>query len=102
MKIPKRITVGGMEYDVRRPQQMKQPHSRGQLVRHSPEGHFLDVAVQENIKGRTLTEKEVTHTFWHEGLHAALHSMDHKLATNEAFVDALAKRLTQIIYSAKF
>lgn len=102
MKLPKSIKVSGMEYAVRRPQQMRQPHSRGQVIRFGYGGHFLDVAVQDNTNGRNLTEKEVTHTFWHEALHAALHSMGHKLCADEVFVDALAKRLTQIIYSAKF
>ena len=43
-----------------------------------------------------------TQTFWHEVVHAILFDMgQHTLNHDERFVDGFAKRLTQVVYTAR-
>lgn len=44
----------------------------------------------------------VTETFWHEALHTILHDMRHKLNHDEQFVTGVAKRIAQIVHTARF
>lgn len=41
------------------------------------------------------------HTCWHEITHAILHAMNHKLYSNEAFVDQMGGLIAQILDSAE-
>jgi hypothetical protein len=99
MIIPRTFRVGTRLYKVQRPARMRTPHSRGAT-------HFtaqiVDIAQESNVDGKKLSAAEVTHTFWHEALHVMLGDMGNRLTYDEAFVDALAKRLTQVIYTARF
>jgi hypothetical protein len=99
MKIPKSFKVGKVKFIVNRPDMLMTFHARGYF--HSAEKQ-IGIAKLDNTNGRKLTEKEVTHTFWHEAVHAMLHDMQSKLTYDEVFVDALAKRMTEVIYTAKF
>ena len=48
------------------------------------------------------TKPRMEETFWHEATHAILHSMDHPLRSDEAFVEGFSTRLYQLIRTAKF
>jgi hypothetical protein len=49
------------------------------------------------ITGRKLSQEEQRTAFWHEVVHGILKDMGSKLESNEAFVENIASRLTQII-----
>lgn len=52
--------------------------------------------------GKKSTPRSQAHTFWHEVTHAILKDMRSKLEANEAFVDRFARRLNDVIHTAKF
>lgn len=61
----------------------------------------LQVATHDRA-GLPREPAAVTETFWHEAMHAILHDMDHRLNHDEQFVTGVAKRLTQIVNTARF
>lgn len=52
--------------------------------------------------GKPRPSKDIAETFWHEVTHAILRDMDHPEWADEHFVTAFSKRLTQVIYTARF
>jgi hypothetical protein len=51
---------------------------------------------------RRRSAKAKMATFWHEVVHGILHDMGSRKERDEAFVDGIAKRIAQVIHSAKF
>ena len=99
MKIPSTFKVGKRHYKVvRTPTLARQAYG---CIHFTP-GIVL-LATHDGRHPRKDTGKNgINHTFWHEVTHAILHDMGHKLTYDEAFVDAVAQRLNQIIETAKF
>jgi hypothetical protein len=48
-----------------------------------------------------VSPKDLEHAFWHEVTHGILKDMNHKLESNESFVDAFALRTTQVMRSMR-
>lgn len=99
MKIPKKFRVGKTHYKVAYTAWFDNPHKRGEIL-YGP--RKITLALVKGPYGTLVPERRITHTFWHEATHAILHDMGHRLHTNEGFVDEFAKRLTDIVYSARF
>lgn len=60
------------------------------------------VASRHPSTKRLVTDRYKAHTFWHEVTHAILNDMGHKLEGNEDFVDNFARRLNDVVHTAKF
>lgn len=88
MNIPKSFRVGTTRYRV---QQITGVKYRGCC--------FYNARL---IYLREDTPKRMEETFWHEAVHAVLHSMEHRLTRDERFVDTFSKRLYQLIQTARF
>lgn len=99
MQIPKRVRVGKTTYTVLAPDKMERQLVRGNV--HYSTG-VIKVALRDNMTGKPLSDRARTHTFWHEITHAVLKDMGHRLESNEGFVDKFAKRLTDVVKSARF
>lgn len=99
MKIPSGFKMGGKEFSVWHSQTIAPGQAcRGGL--YNPAFRSLDVA--HTVQGKPMSERRRAQVFWHETMHAILHDMDHKQWRDEAFVEAIAKRLTDVVYSARF
>ena len=61
----------------------------------------IRIMMESYHNGRKRTQAELSHTFWHEAVHAILHDMDNALWDNEAFVSAFAKRLAKLVDTAE-
>ncbi len=61
--------------------------------RFDPETNKIQVLKQK----RSMT----AHSFWHEVTHAMLHTIGHRLYSNEPFVDQIGGLLAQIMDSAE-
>lgn len=96
MLIPYTFKLGPMEYRVK-----QLPELRGQAKGWwYPYNGVIHIATHR--MGRQRPQRQKVHTFWHETVHAILHDMgNHALRDDEKFVDAFAKRLTQIVYTAR-
>ena len=98
MLIPKQFDLGDKTYKV-------------ELVRHTkPKGtmgtiyydrHRVEIATDSGLSDRSFKQEELTDTFWHEVTHAILRDMNHRQWNDEKFVDAFAKRLTQVVTTEK-
>lgn len=99
MKIPKKFRVGKTHYKVKHVGCFDWTLKRGEINYDKRE---VTLAVYAGLVGPLRSPHQLTHTFWHEATHAILHDMGHRLHTNEGFVDEFAKRLTDIVYSARF
>lgn len=98
MKIPKQVTVGSKRYRIERPAKMRSPL----LGYIHYEKRTITVARRNAWAGTPRTARQQAATFWHEITHAILKDMDHRLESNERFVEAFAQRLTTVIYTARF
>jgi len=98
MLIPKAFTVGPSRYEVRQVRTIDKPPSHGRLF--VLEGR-VDLASHNVFDMRYLrTARE--ETFWHEVLHTCLLDMGKPLEKHdENFLDALAKRITQVCNTAE-
>lgn len=61
----------------------------------------ITIARTSNLTGRSFKSEEIDDTFWHEVTHAILKDMGHKLWDNERFVTRFARRLTEVVNTAK-
>ena len=52
------------------------------------------------VRNRARTERQVADTFWHEATHAILFDMQHRLAMDEKFVHEFSKRLSELVHTA--
>lgn len=62
-----------------------------------PYSDCVGIFIPESNKIQVLKQKpdQTLHNFWHEKTHAALYFMNHKMYSNEAFVDQLAGLFAQ-------
>lgn len=99
MKIPKGFKIGRRVFLVFQPWTIS-PNAacRGGLC--NADSKTLDVA--HSVQGKLMSERRRAQVFWHETMHAILHDMDDPRWRDEAFVEAIAKRLTDVVYSARF
>lgn len=95
MQIPVKFKIRNVAYTV-------QPFTCYGRVQGTfiPACRHLWVATQH--KGKARKSQDIAETFWHEVTHAILRDMDHPQWDDETFVTAFSKRLTQVIYTARF
>ena len=98
MKIPKKIKIGSVWYEVQTP---KFSDTFGTMGYCDYKEHVIDVATHSTIDSKRYKSDDVADTFWHEIVHCILHDMKHPLEVNERFVTKFANRLTTAINSAK-
>jgi hypothetical protein len=97
MLIPYSFKLGKGEYRVQHV--LALPQCRVGYV-HYPPVSLIQIA-QTSWGACKLRARRRVHIFWHETVHAILHDMGHRLRDDEKFVDAFAKRLTQIVSTAR-
>jgi hypothetical protein len=99
MKLPKSFRVGTRRYKVEElPLSSKTSCIKGAV-------HYVDktVDIGSRVNGRRMGKRERATVFWHEAIHAMLYDMgSHNLNNNEQFVENLAKRITDVVYTARF
>lgn len=99
MKVPVSFKIGHKGYEVSQPYTISPLHAcNGGLCNV----YYKKMLVAHNVQGRPMTERRRAQVFWHETMHAILHDMDHKQWRDEAFVEGLAKRITDVVYSVRF
>ena len=99
MKIPKQFTVGNSTYTVIEPYRMERDLVQGR-VKYGP--RTVEVTQRHFKTGKPLTTARRAHVFWHEAVHAILKDMGSRKEGDEIFVDGIAKRIIDIIRTAKF
>lgn len=98
MQIPQSFMVGRATYTVRFSRSLS--GERRGAVRLYPPPNVIRIATHRLDK--ECSNRELAHTFWHEAVHAILFNMgEHELCFNEQFVDGFAKRINQIVHTAK-
>lgn len=98
MIIPSRFRIGRVHYGVYHVDKIALRRAVG-LIEY--DRHKVILAARSNVNGRTLTSRKRTEVFWHEVVHGVLHDMKHKLRDDEAFVEAVAVRLADVVLSAR-
>ena len=98
MQIPKQFKLGNKNYTVEMVQHTKPKGTMGTI---DYDLCRVEIATNSGLTDRSFKQEEMTDTFWHEVTHAILRDMKHKQWNDEKFVTAFAKRLTQIITTAK-
>jgi hypothetical protein len=99
VKIPKSITVGRKQYDVKL---IKQMEREGMMGSTNYKEKVIQVATHSNTRNVRFKKEDVYDTFWHELTHAILKDMGSRLEADEKFVNAFSERLTKAILSARF
>ena len=99
MLIPKQFRINGVLYGVHVVEQVSVRRAVG-LIHYDTQKVIL--AERNNVSGRVLSTRKRTEVFWHEVVHGVLHDMQHKLRDDEKFVEDVAVRLTDVIWSARF
>lgn len=99
MQIPKQFAVGKSTYTVLSPYKMERDLVQGR-VKYGP--RTVEVTQRHFKTGKPLTTERRAHVFWHEATHAILRDMGHRLEGDEVFVDGFAKRIMDIVRTAKF
>lgn len=97
--IPTSIRIGKTHYRVEFPDHMPNPIVTGNIAFGS---RTIKVASRTGKPLRKRTSKAMTTTFWHEVVHGILYDMGSRKNSDEVFVDGIAKRIVQVIHSAKF
>lgn len=97
--LPIRLRIGKRTYAINVVNAMKRKGLQGHV---SYGTSLIELGLHSNRTGRRYTNDELLHTFWHEIVHAILYEMDHRLYSNERFVDEFSLLLTRAIKSAKF
>ena len=95
MQLPTKFTLGKHQYTV-------QPAHARKGVYGTIWYDLRHISVATKVDDKPRKSQQIAETFWHEVTHAILHDMGHKLTTDEQFVNAFSKRLTQVIYTARF
>lgn len=100
MLIPYSFKLGPHQYFVHR-QEFLRNCDKGRVY-YPAAGLNGYVQIATHRAGKPRRHRDKVQSFWHETVHAILHDMRHDaLRDDEVFVDAFAKRLTQIVYSAE-
>ncbi len=95
MKLPYQFTLGKTLHTVQPVTNLSRVHGT-----YWWEHQRINIAV--NYKGKPRKSQDIAETFWHEVTHAILRDMGSTQWANEQFVTAFSKRLTQVIYTARF
>lgn len=98
MKIPKSFKVGKKKYAITE----LPPTDKPTCVKGSVNFTSQRIDIGCMVNRRKMPEKERAVVFWHEAIHAMLHDMGSRKNSDEQFVEALAKRITDVVYTAKF
>lgn len=99
MKIPKYFSIAGKRITVH----LKRTIGRKLMGRMWFQMNAMEIATHAKKVPRPVAGPHgVTHTFWHESIHAILYAMGHPLYKDEAFVDALSLMITQLIETSEF
>ena len=61
----------------------------------------IHIAGKKPQTGDRVAKRYQAHTFWHEVTHAILKDMGHRLEGSEDFVDNFARRLNDVVHTAK-
>jgi hypothetical protein len=62
----------------------------------------IKIAERSGSPLRRRSDRAKLTTFWHEAVHGILYDMGSRKESDEAFVDGIAKRIVQVLSSAKF
>ena len=100
MKIPKKFKIGRKVYKVLEPRRIVGPP--GCYGECTPTVQQLAVAIAHPRTNNVRTDKARFQTFWHETTHAMLHDMGSRKYKDEVFVDALAKRIANVLNTVVF
>lgn len=95
MKLPYQFTLGKTTHTVQSATSYSRIHGKYWW-------EHQHIVVVTKHKGHPRKSQDIAETFWHEVTHAILRDMSSPLWTNEEFVTAFSKRLTQVIYTARF
>ena len=98
MQIPKTFSLSNRQYKV---QIVPTMPGRGHMGEVDYVMRTVTLATTSNMTGRSFKTEEIDDTFWHEVTHAILRDMGHKLWSNERFVTRFARRLTEVVNTAK-
>lgn len=98
MQIPQTFKLGNQTYRVHFTQTMP---TRGHMGEIDYVKRSITIARNSSVDGRSFKTEEMDDTFWHEVTHAILRDMGHKLWSNERFVTRFARRLTEVVNTAK-
>ncbi len=98
MHIPKSFKLSNQPYKVRFTQVMP---GQGHMGEVDYTLRQITIAHNSNLTGRSFKSEEIDDTFWHEVTHAILRDMGHRLWSNERFVTRFARRLTEVVNTAK-
>lgn len=98
MHIPKSFKLSNQPYKVRFTQAMP---GQGHMGEVDYTLRQITIAHNSNLTGRAFKSEEIDDTFWHEVTHAILRDMGHRLWSNERFVTRFARRLTEVVNTAK-
>jgi hypothetical protein len=100
MEIPKTFRVGKTRYKVTMVDTLPRAFNTGRV--NFVKGQ-MTIARSCNQTGKERGADAQAHTFWHEFVHAALHDMGRpRLCSNEYFVDQMAKRIMDVVRTARF
>lgn len=94
--IPTSFRLRRRKWAVRRAASHKRPY--GGITVHAAKS----IVIYDAARKRKQTDHDKQKTFWHEGTHAILMTMEHKLAYDEAFVTQFGLLLEELIRTARF
>ena len=100
MIIPYKFSLQRHEYTVSHEFRLK--HDVRGRVWYPWDGTHGGIQLATHRLGTLVPHKRRVQVFWHEVVHAILHEMGRDdLDADERFVEEFAKRLTQIVYTAR-
>lgn len=98
--IPRRIRVGAKQYSIDIVETMLRKRD---MARIHYDQNRIELGEFSNVTGRRFKPDVLRENFWHEVTHAILHDMGRdNLNRDEKFVHEFAKRLAEVINSARF
>ncbi len=105
MELPKKFSIGNTRYTVNVRPGPVYGLAFGRLGTHYGGVNYTTrtvyIATKHPTTNAKLSKRIMAHTFWHEVTHAILKDMDHPFERNEAFVDNFARRLNDVVHTAK-
>lgn len=99
MLIPKSFNLSNRPYQVRVAKRVRGPH--GVIGRVDYKMRVIDLANVNCWTGAKLPDEEISDSFWHEVVHAILQDMKHPQYRDEKLVTEFAKRLNEVVLTAK-
>ena len=93
-----KVRIGKTAYDIRRIDRFQNPLVRGSV---NYQEKLIQIANRSGTPLRKRSERGLTHTLWHELIHAILNDMNSAKERDEVFVDELATRIQQVLNQRK-